>query len=143
MDEMLEKLIETNGEGHVYIVQKERKYTRHKMEHLACFAPGMLVLGVLQGAVSHNATKAEQYLETAAAVTDTCWHMYDRQVSGLSPEIVTFLGNRGMRNGPSYNVLRPEAIEAFWYMWRATGDWKYRAYGWAIFEKFQEHCRVR
>lgn len=141
MDEMLEQLVTTSSDGHVYVAQKERRYVRHKMEHLTCFVPGMLALGVTQGAVAGNATKAARYLSVAADVAETCWHMYDRQVSGLGPEIVTFVGSRGMRNQAAYNLLRPEAIEGFWYLWRATGDWKYREYGWAIFQRYQRHCR--
>ena len=48
-----------------------------------------------------------------------------------------------MRPGAPYNLLRPEAVEAFFYMWRATRDWRYRAWGWEVFAAFQEHCRVR
>ena len=50
------------------------------MEHLGCFIPAMLALGVNQGAV--NGTKADQYMTLAADLTYTCWKMYDSQYTG-------------------------------------------------------------
>lgn len=35
--------------------------------------------------------------------------------AGLSPEYVTF-NQQGLRVGATYNLLRPEALEAMWYM---------------------------
>ncbi|KFM22865.1 Mannosyl-oligosaccharide 1,2-alpha-mannosidase MNS1 [Auxenochlorella protothecoides] len=139
MDEMLEKLVLNSTEGHMYIAELDRKTVRHKMDHLVCFVPGMLALGVHSGAVGGE--KGERYMAVAAGVTETCWHMYDRQASGLSPEIVTFRAGGAMRDGGAYNLLRPEAVEAFWYMWRVTRDWKYRDWGWAVFQTMQRHGR--
>ena len=31
---------------------------------------------------------------------------------------------------PAYNILRPETVESFFYLWRATGDPQYREWGW-------------
>ena len=39
------------------------------------------------------------------------------------------------------NVLRPEAVESLYYMWRLTGEQRYREWGWSIFQAFQEHAR--
>ena len=33
-------------------------------------------------------------------------------------------------------ILRPEAMESFWYMHQITGDPKYREWGWTIFRNF-------
>lgn len=60
---------------------------------------------------------------------------------GLSPEYVTFTAG-GLRVGAGFNLLRPEALEAMWYMWRVTRDWRYRTWGWAIFQAFETHCKV-
>ncbi len=62
--------------------------------------------------------------------------------AGLSPEYVTFTP-QGMKVGAAYNMLRPEALEAMWYMWRLTHDWKYRAWAWEIFQAFETHSKVR
>lgn len=50
------------------------------MDHLACFMPAMLALGVHRGAVKGE--KADKYLEIAADVTYTCWQMYEQQPTG-------------------------------------------------------------
>ena len=39
------------------------------------------------------------------------------------------------------NVLRPETVESIYYMWRLTGEQRYREWGWEIFQAFQEHAR--
>lgn len=110
------------------------------MDHLACFVPGMLALGVESGAVV-DAPRRVQYVDVAANLTHTCWQMYNRQPTGLSSEFVSF-DQKGMRTGARHNLQRPEAIEAFWYMWRLTRDWRYRAWGWEVFRAMQAHCLV-
>ena len=39
------------------------------------------------------------------------------------------------------NVLRPETVESLYYMWRLTGEQRYREWGWSIFQAFQEHAK--
>jgi hypothetical protein len=50
------------------------------MDHLACFVPGMLGLGVAAGAV--GGARAARYLAAAGGVAGTCWEMYSRQPTG-------------------------------------------------------------
>ena len=50
------------------------------MEHLACYLPGNLALGVAEGAVS--GAKGEQYMSAARSLTAACWHMYSEQPTG-------------------------------------------------------------
>lgn len=63
--------------------------------------------------------------------------------TGLAPEVVKFHGERGLiaDKEAKKNILRPEALESMYYMWRLTGQQKYREWGWAVFEAFQKHCR--
>lgn len=42
---------------------------------------------------------------------------------------------------PGY-LLRPETIESMYLLWRVTGDWKWRARGWAIFEAIQKETKT-
>jgi hypothetical protein len=109
----------------------------HKMDHLACFVPGMLVLGA-QGDV------AERYLALAKDLSDTCVQMYAGTATGLSPELVNFRDGRDMftNDRSAHNLLRPEAVESLFYLYRRTGDEVYRRQGWAIFEAFEKHCRL-
>jgi mannosyl-oligosaccharide alpha-1,2-mannosidase len=110
----------------------------HKMDHLACFVPGMLVLGA-QGDV------APRYLALAADLSDTCVQMYAGTATGLAPELVNFRDGRDMftNDRSAHNLLRPETVESLFYLYRKTGDERYREQGWAIFTAFEAHCRLR
>ena len=55
--------------------------------------------------------------------------------AGLAPEKVTFLEEGGTR------VDAAEAVESLYYMWRLTGEQRYREWGWSIFQAFQEHAK--
>lgn len=44
-------------------------------------------------------------------------------------------------NAP-YNLLRPETVESLFMLWRATGDRRYREWGWELFQSFERHCKV-
>ena len=80
-------------------------------------------------------------MDLAAKITETCYRMYSGQKTGLAPEFVRF-SSSGMAVGAGHNLLRPEAVEAIYYMWRFTKDPKYREWGWRIFLAFEEHCKV-
>ena len=121
----------------VYIADWTGAVLDHKMDHLACFAAGMLMIGAQDG---HRF--AGEYVALAGALTETCNVMYTHTKSGLSPEYVRFNGGRDMttpRNA-AYNIGRPEAIEAMFYMHYYTRDPKWREMGWKIFEAFEKHA---
>lgn len=40
------------------------------------------------------------------------------------------------------NMLRPEVVESFFYLWRATKNPEYRDWGWQVFQAFQKHSRT-
>lgn len=42
----------------------------------------------------------------------------------------------------AHNLQRPETVESLFYMWRITGDEKYRLWGWQMFEAFVKHTAV-
>ena len=65
---------------HVVAALGCRLTVKHKMDHLVCFVPGMLALGVQTKAVEGE--KAQRYMEVAANVTHTCWMMYRSQPTG-------------------------------------------------------------
>lgn len=45
--------------------------------------------------------------------------------------------------GVAFNILRPEAVESLYMLWRVTGEPRSRDMGWRIFQAFGAHCRVR
>jgi hypothetical protein len=48
----------------------------------------------------------------------------------------------GMNAAGTYYIMRPEAVEALFYMWRLTKDPKWREYGWKIFQAINKHCKA-
>ena len=64
--------------------------------------------------------------------------------AGLAPEYVEFR-ETGMvaGEGAHHNLLRPEALEAMFVLWRVTQKPKYRDHAWAMFQAFEKHCKAR
>lgn len=144
MREMKEQLIERSAGGHTFIAQKEDGEKIPKMDHLACFVPGMLVLG------HENFPAAEvdpEWKPLAGEITDTCYNMYKLSSSGLAPEYVDYNvaekapSDMSVPDDAPQNLLRPETAEAIYYMWYHTGDPKYRHMAHDIFSAFQRHCK--
>ena len=105
------------------------------MDHLTCFVGGMLVLG------SHGSDHEDEYMKVAAAITKMCWRMYSTQPTGIAPEFVNFQDKK-MHVGGKFNIQRPEAIEAIFYMYRKTGDPMYREWAWEMFTNMRRHYRT-
>jgi len=47
-----------------------------------------------------------------------------------------------VKSSDAHNLQRPETVESLFYMWRITGDVKYREWGWKMFQSFLEHTAV-
>lgn len=123
--------------GYVYIADWSGATLVHKMDHLACFASAMYAVGA-QDAGKYDG----EYMALADALGETCYKMYSNTVTGLSPEYVQFTPGRDMvtpRQAP-YNIGRPEAAEAWFYMWYYTRDPKWREMGWKVFEAFEKYA---
>jgi mannosyl-oligosaccharide alpha-1,2-mannosidase len=108
------------------------------MDHLLCFVPGLLALGTL--AETRDTDKNARHLGIAKRLMETCYQMYHRQPTGLSPDIVSF---PGMNVYDAKYRLRPETIESLFYLFRVTGEHKYREYGWEIFQSLEKHARTQ
>jgi len=107
--------------------------------------------------------KEEDEMNLAIELTKTCWGMYKVTATGLAPEITFFqtndpphmeqdgkLTSTEMDNDSwkqdyiikpqdSHNLQRPETVETLFYMWRITGDQKYREWGWEMFKNFVKY----
>lgn len=42
----------------------------------------------------------------------------------------------------AHNLQRPETVETLFYMWRITGEEKYREWGWEMFKSFVNYTQV-
>jgi mannosyl-oligosaccharide alpha-1,2-mannosidase len=121
-----------------------------KMDHLVCFLPGNLALGAMWLGKSPKFPKSEvdSLMDLAKSLTETCYQMYAKMATGLSPEICyfnTFEGSNQdlyVKDADRHNLLRPETIESLYYMYKITGDTKYQDYGWKIFQSFEKYTKV-
>lgn len=90
---------------------------------LDCFWNGCLVL-------NGDITRAEK-------LQNSIFKMWTKD--GVEPEMINY-SNMEIIN-PFY-MIRPEAIESTYYVWKATGDDKYYQMGKTMFESIEEHCQV-
>lgn len=141
-----------------------------KMDHLVCFLPGTIALGATKGMTKEKAMKENllnfedlENLKLAEDLAKTCYEIYPVTSTGLAPEIVYFNmeqeqngvdyggGNKSskyvndiiIKPADRHNLLRPEAVESMFILFRITEDRKYRDWGWEIFEAFEKHTKVR
>ncbi|KAK0742542.1 glycoside hydrolase [Apiosordaria backusii] len=124
-------------------------------EHLTCFIGGTYAL-------AGRLFSTRRYLETGAKLTRGCVYMYKSFPTGLMPERLTMLPcpstDSSLSAGCKWNqtlweatqkqpglpkgfvsvtdrryILRPEAIESVFYMWRITGEPEWQEAAWDMF----------
>lgn len=126
-----------------------------KMDHLVCFYGGLLALGATNGLTLEEARKLpfwgedqESDFKLGEELTYSCYKMYADVVTGLSPEIVVFntddLSEKDFHIRPNdkHNLQRPETVESLYYLYKLTGDEKYRKWGYEIFQSFVKYSKV-
>jgi mannosyl-oligosaccharide alpha-1,2-mannosidase len=113
--------------------------------------------------------KNEADMQLARELMQTCWGMYKYMATGLAAEITYFniadppLPESSPHHAPSgfdedaeadwrkdfsvhtmdvHNLQRPESVESLFYMWRITGEVKYREWGWEMFKSFMNYTAV-
>ncbi|KAI9839602.1 MAG: hypothetical protein M1819_002228 [Sarea resinae] len=96
-----------------------------KMDHLVCFMPGTIALGVTGGLTVEEAraqgtwgSKQEAEMELAKELMQTCWGMYKVTSTGLAPEIAHF-----EIDDPPKTVRTPKKPPAV-VTDQEDGDWK-------------------
>jgi hypothetical protein len=145
IDGMHAELLQTSTpSGLTYIADKASGRIDHKMDHLVCFMGGLLALGAYTDPAGLDGTRAQRDLRTARALTYTCYQMYARMNTGISPEFVQFTPGADFsvgRGAPHY-LLRPEAAESFFVLYQLTGDPVYREWGWEMFQSIEKYCKT-
>ncbi|KAK7924591.1 Mannosyl-oligosaccharide 1-2-alpha-mannosidase [Apiospora marii] len=113
--------------------------------------------------------KNEDDMRLARELMQTCWGMYKWMKTGLAAEITYFniadppLPESAPHNPPLqfdsdpdaqwrkdfmvhsndvHNLQRPETVESLFYMWRITGERKYREWGWEMFKSFMNYTAI-
>ena len=141
-----DKLIHISRPSYLTYVA-ELKYGRivHKMDHLSCFLGGNLALGAYTHPEGLESSEAQRQLKTGKQLAYTCYQMYARHKSGLSPEYVDFRnGKNDFQKGrdASYYLLRPEVSETMFILYELTKDPTYREWGWEIFQAIEEQTKT-
>jgi len=127
---------QTNFESHYLVVINSAHSVDHKFEHLTCFAGGMFALG------ASSMSRKNVHLEIGKGITKTCHEMYNRTATGISPDSVLMKDGDIRYEAGNHYLLRPEAIESFFYLWRLTGNRMYREWAWQAFEAFEKYLRT-
>lgn len=123
-------------------------------QHLACFAGGMFALG---GRIFDNHT----HLDTGRRLTDGCAWAYRNAPNGIMPELFKLeacptlsecdynpTSESSAETSPFSSVLdgryilRPEAIESVFYMYRITGESRYQDIAWDMFQAIDKNTRT-
>jgi mannosyl-oligosaccharide alpha-1,2-mannosidase len=114
------------------------------MDHLACFAAGMLGLGAHTSAGTTGQANRERDLQSAKALAYTCYQMYARQPTGISPEYVEFRAGHDLQvpARAAFYILRPEVAESLFIMHQLTGNPIYREWAWNMFQAIEKHCKT-
>jgi mannosyl-oligosaccharide alpha-1,2-mannosidase len=136
--------------GNLDTTAKERSKTA-QMQHLTCFVGGMYAL-------AGKLVERNDYVQLAARLTAGCVWAYDSFPTNIMPEASElvkcekldgacpyeedkFLGRSKstlpggfLRINDARYMLRPEAIESVFYMWRVTGDTVWRDAAWRMWE---------
>ncbi|KAI9739287.1 MAG: hypothetical protein M1834_007500 [Cirrosporium novae-zelandiae] len=136
-----------------------KPYLRTQPQHLACFQGGMFAL-------SAKLFDRSQDLETAAKLTNGCIWAYQQTPTGIMPEIMEVVACSNRKACPWIEslwtsklkeenlpkgitkvtdrryILRPEAIESIFIMYRLTGKQEWREKGWKMFQAIVNHTRT-
>ncbi|KJA15404.1 glycoside hydrolase family 47 protein [Hypholoma sublateritium FD-334 SS-4] len=165
----------TPNRGLMYAGDIDNKKFIPRYQHLTCYLPGMLMLGVSVLQYDLTETEKEHHKWVAEGLAYTCYISYRDQKTNLGPEILGMVtgkrwmdevtawkasgrvGNppglseppaekdkakRDYSNWDSKYMLRPETVESIYYMWRFTGDLKWRNRGYEIYQAIEEHTRT-
>ena len=76
----------------LYITDINRNGPSGRMEHLSCFFPGLIVLGlhILPDSIYESADEKLIFRYAAEGLAHTCWVLYIDQATGVGPDEVVF-----------------------------------------------------
>lgn len=107
--------------GHADMNTGERTATQYGA--LDAFMPGVLVLG--------------EEPELAAEIQESNFRMW--QLHGIEPEQMNYAEMEVLHGG---YALRPENIESAFYLYRETGDQKYRDMAREMYQSIEKYCKT-
>ncbi|KAH7121031.1 mannosyl-oligosaccharide alpha-1,2-mannosidase-like protein [Dendryphion nanum] len=141
---------------HLFIGTQNAHWYRNRQSHLACFAPGTILLG--------SKYYDQKDLRTfALALLEGCRHVYDSTPSKIGPEAWSWTPKfghddpvyfpQGDRQHNEWREMgfwsteasyrgRPEYVESLFYAWRITGEARFRLWAWEAFSAFEKHSKA-
>ncbi|KAI1074277.1 glycoside hydrolase family 47 protein [Whalleya microplaca] len=140
--------------GNVYVSSDTGAHLTAESQHLGCFVGGMFGLGGKLFNIAEHVAIGEK-------ITRGCVWAYDAMPTGIMPEIFNMLKcdtlepcawdedewqetastdlKRGFKNARDARyLLRPEAIESVFLMYRMTGDAEYQEMAWRMFQAIRK-----
>jgi len=132
-----------------------------KLEHLTCFAGGMMAMG-------GKSLNRPQDITAGVEFAKTCAYVYEKSPTGIGPEIIQmalkdqeeqtfdriFDASRqlvGKRPKPipgtssvidARYILRPETVETMYYLYRITGDKIWQDKAWQMYQSISKYTRT-
>jgi mannosyl-oligosaccharide alpha-1,2-mannosidase len=122
-----------------------------KGQHLVCFAGGMFALG-------GQLFDSPAHLDIGRKISEGCAWTYKNAPNGIMPEVFSLdrcptwqaceYTTKPSESSPfsavhdGRYILRPEAIESIFYMYRITGETKYQDIAWEMFQAINSHTET-
>ena len=134
----------TAANNRLYIAEKTGGSISDQFDHLVCFMGGTLAFGSEE--MHKDDALKKKHFEFGKELTESCYSIYQSTPTHLAPEIVYF-SRTDKRNDfeihsrDKFNILRPETVESIFYLWRITGEEKYKKWGYKIFSAFRKYTR--
>jgi mannosyl-oligosaccharide alpha-1,2-mannosidase len=141
---------------HLFIGRQDDKQYENTQGHLACFAPGTILLS--------SKYYDQPYLRTfALALLEGCRHVYTSTPTKIGPETWSWTPKfsydeplyapttqrqrqewekSGFWSTEASYKGRPEYVESLFYAWRITGEQRYRDWAWEAFAAMEKHCKA-
>ena len=106
----------------LYVTDTLGTLPSRRFEHLSCFYPGLLALGVQSLASDSSVPQHDIILHRWAAegLAHTCWTMYGESASGLGPEVAQF--NSAYLAGVPISKIFTQRWMSYVRNWEAEGS---------------------
>eukprot|EP00759_Apiculatamorpha_spiralis_P031811 PhF_6_TR33586/c0_g1_i1/m.49024/K01230/MAN1; mannosyl-oligosaccharide alpha-1,2-mannosidase len=127
-------IIETSTQIGKYTVPLSL-YPPNGLEHLACFVGGLFALSYMNNHIVAHLTYAEH-------IAEMCHDAYMSSRTKIGAEVVRVSKNGEFIPIDTKYILRPEVAETYFYLWRVTGNAKYRMWGSDMLQAFNNVLKI-
>jgi mannosyl-oligosaccharide alpha-1,2-mannosidase len=120
---------------HLFIGRQNDQQYENQQSHVACFAPGTILLA--------SKFYDQPYLRTfALALLEGCRHTYTSTPTKIGPETWSWIPKFSY-DDPLYTPSNARTEQqSLFYAWRITGEQRYREWAWEAFQAIEKHCKA-